>query len=158
MPLDPAALTSLVVACAPQVHPSTALLLIDTESGANPYAIGVVGGRLERQPRHRTEALATVAMLERDGWNYSLGLAQINRANFARLNLDPAAAFDACRNLQAMQQVLGECFDRAGLPGQRSLQRALSCYYAGDFSTGISHGYVARVVDAARTMRLMKPP
>jgi type IV secretion system protein VirB1 len=158
MPLDPSALASLVIACAPQVHPSTARALVDTESGANPFAIGVVGGHLERQPRHRAEALAAVAMLEREGWNYSVGLAQINRSNFARLNLSASDAFDPCRSLQAMQQVLGECFDRAGPPGQQALHRALSCYYSGNFRTGFEQGYVGRVIDAARTTRLVKPP
>ena len=39
------------------------------ESSFNPYAIGVVGGRLERQPRNLPEAVATARMLEKNGFN-----------------------------------------------------------------------------------------
>ena len=38
------------------------------ESSFNPYAIGVVGGRLERQPRNLPEAVATARMLEKNGF------------------------------------------------------------------------------------------
>ena len=50
-----------------------------------------------------------------------------------------------------MQAVLGECHARAaaGASEQAALRRALSCYYSGNFSTGMRHGYVARVVAAA---------
>ncbi|MBK1687794.1 lytic transglycosylase domain-containing protein [Rubrivivax gelatinosus] len=150
--MQTADLAALVLACAPQVHPATALALIATESGANPNAIGVVGGRLVRQPRHRQEALATIGRLERGGWDNSVGLAQINRRNFARLGLDAASALDPCANLAAMQTVLSECYGRASRPdvtGQRALRKALSCYYSGDFSTGLRHGYVRKVVGAA---------
>jgi type IV secretion system protein VirB1 len=50
-----------------------------------------------------------------------------------------------------MQAVLGECHARAaaGASEQAALRRALSCYYSGNFSTGVRQGYVARVVAAA---------
>ena len=38
--------------------------VINVESSRNPYAIGVVGGALVRQPKALDEALATVRMLE----------------------------------------------------------------------------------------------
>lgn len=49
------------------------------ESSYNPYAIGVVGGRLARQPRSLSEAVSTARMLEQRGYDFSLGLAQVNR-------------------------------------------------------------------------------
>ncbi len=55
--------------------------VVRVESSYNPYAIGVVGGRLVRQPDSLPEALATVRMLEARGFNFSLGLAQVNRYN-----------------------------------------------------------------------------
>ncbi|WP_346014404.1 lytic transglycosylase domain-containing protein [Rubrivivax gelatinosus] len=143
-----------MLACAPQVHPTTAHALIVAESSANPYAIGVVGGRLVRQPQHRAEAVATAARLEREGWNYSVGLAQINQSNFARLGLDVTSAFDPCANLAAMQAVLSDCYRRAGRSApneQHALRQALSCYYSGNFTTGLRHGYVRKVVDRAAT-------
>jgi type IV secretion system protein VirB1 len=67
----------------------------------------VVHGALERQPRSRGEALATIrTRWRRQGWNYSVGLGQINVANFERLGLTPESAFDPCANLAAMQAVL----------------------------------------------------
>jgi type IV secretion system protein VirB1 len=150
--MDTASFLALAMACAPQVHPLTVQALVAVESGFNPHAIGVVGGRLIRQPRHRTEAIATVQALQAGGWNYSVGLAQINVHNFERLGLDALRAFEPCENLKAMQAVLTECLERAGRPAstQAALRRALSCYYSGNFETGVRHGYVRRVVAAAR--------
>ena len=112
--MDSATVTTLLLSCAPLVHPGTAQALISTESAGNPYAIGVVGGQLERQPMNPAEALATATQLHRQGWNFSVGLAQINVRNFPALGLDVLTAFDACRNLAAMQTVLLDCFERAG--------------------------------------------
>ena len=150
--MDALTLASLLTACAPLVHSGSAHALISVESGFNPHAIGVVGGALERQPRTAMEAIATATTLQREGRIFSVGLAQINVGNLRRLGLTIPEAFDACRNLGAMQAVLGECFDRAGIGefSQRDLRRALSCYYSGNFTTGFRHGYVGRIVMAAR--------
>ena len=149
-----AALTffALVAACAPLVDPGTARALITVESAFNPHAIGVVGGSLDRQPRNLAEALATAQELQANGWNFSIGLAQINVRNLRRLNLTIDAAFDPCANLLAMQALLEDCFERASRGAntpQRSLRQALSCYYSGNFVTGFREGYVSRVVRAA---------
>jgi type IV secretion system protein VirB1 len=91
-------------------------------------------------------------MLQATGWDFSVGLAQINVRNLRRLGLTLETAFEPCANLAAMQSVLSECFVRAGKQGlapQRSLRQALSCYYSGNFTTGFKHGYVRRVIDAA---------
>lgn len=150
--MDTLTLSLLLSTCAPQVHPTTAAALIAVESGRNPHAIGVVGGALARQPTNRREAIATARALQADGWNFSVGLGQINLRNLARLGLTIEAAFDACANVGAMQTVLTECFDRAQHPtrtGAARLRDALSCYYSGNFSTGYRHGYVHRVVLAS---------
>ena len=140
----------LVLACASQVHPATARAIIDVESAGNPNAIGVVGGALARQPRSHAEAVATATALQASGHNFSVGLAQINVGNFDRLGLTLETAFDPCTNLGAMQAVLSECLDRADPhDDQLALRRALSCYYSGNFTTGVRHGYVRRVVRAA---------
>ena len=148
--MDGSMFLALLAACAPQVHPNTASAIVAVESGFNPYTIGVVGGELDRQPRSLGEATATARSLQRGGWDYSVGLAQINRRNFARLGLDNAAALDPCRNLAAMQTLLSECVERSGASPQRALRRALSCYYSGNFETGFRDGYVRCVVAAGR--------
>lgn len=147
--MDALSLPMLLAACAPLVHPATATALVSVESSGNPHAIGVVGGRLERQPRMRAEALATAAALAGDGWRFSVGLAQISAANFHWLGLSIEAAFEPCRNLAAMQTVLLSCLSYQVAPSQQDLRRALSCYYSGNPRTGFTHGYVQRVVAAA---------
>lgn len=145
----PVILSMLMAQCAPAVHPVTMQAVVRAESGGNPYAIGVVGGRLARQPRTLPEALATVDALARAGWNYSVGLAQVNRSHLAEYGLTGVAAFDACRNLQAGADILARCYARAASrtrTGQVALRDGLSCYYSGNFQTGYRSGYVQRVV------------
>lgn len=149
--MDTATFLAIALACAPQVHPETAHAIASIESSFNPYAIGVVGGQLDRQPRTKAEALATIEALHRAGWNYSVGLGQINVGNFARLGLTPVTALDPCTSLTAMQSVLAECYARAASTSaaQKALRHALSCYYSGNFTTGMRHGYVRKVVLAS---------
>ena len=158
--LPAATLTALLATCAPGVAPSTAQALIATESAGNPFAIGVVGSALVHQPSSLPQALATVQALDAAGWDYSVGLAQINRRNFARMRLTRTSAFVPCANLQAMQHILGACYSQASRAArsrggvtasdQAALRDALSCYYSGNFVTGHRHGYVGKVVAAAQ--------
>ncbi|PMS18174.1 lytic transglycosylase [Trinickia dabaoshanensis] len=145
---------SLAQRCAPQVDPHTMAAIVSVESGYNPYAIGVVGGHLVRQPASEAEALATVRMLTRLNYNFSLGLAQVNRYNLARYGETVETIFEPCANLRAAAAILSECFTRAvhvDVNEQAALRKAISCYYSGNFSTGFTQGYVERVVDHAGT-------
>lgn len=119
--------------------------VVQVESDANPFAIGVVGGRLVRQPQNAGEAIATVRELEAQGYNFSVGLGQVNRANLRKYGLDSyETAFDPCANLQAASRILADCYrDANGDWG-----KAFSCYYSGDFVTGYRDGYVQRVYAA----------
>jgi type IV secretion system protein VirB1 len=161
--MDTSAFLALVLTCAPQVAPSTAHALVAVESALNPWAIGVVGGRLARQPMNRVEALATARALRTGGWNFSVGLGQINVGNFQRLGLTLESAFEPCTNLAAMQAVLIECLDRSSTKfsaaeemtsdyAQHSLRKTLSCYYSGNLVTGFDHGYVHRVAATASVL------
>lgn len=124
------------------VPPTVMEHVVKVESSFNPYAIGVVGGRLARQPRNLAEALSTARMLEDRGYNFSLGLAQVNRYNLTRQGLDSyEKAFDVCPNLQAGSRILAECYSRSG----NDWGKAFSCYYSGNFTTGYRHGYVQKV-------------
>lgn len=153
--MTPQTLLALLLACSPLVDARTAAAMVDVESAGNPHAIGVVGGTLDRQPRTLAEALATARTLQASGWNFSVGLAQINLMNLPRLGLTLEQAFDPCNNLRAMQTLLGECLQRTqtqddpDVAPQRQLRRALSCYYSGNFKSGFEHGYVRRVALAA---------
>ncbi|MES2899565.1 MAG: lytic transglycosylase domain-containing protein [Pseudomonadota bacterium] len=142
---------ALAQTCAPAVHPDTMRRLVQVESSFNPYAIGVVGGRLARQPRSHAEALAAVRLLERQGMNYSVGLAQVNMKNFPAYGLSATTMFDPCSNLRAGSRILAECFGRAqrARPTERAaLLAAFSCYESGNFKTGFKDGYVSKLVQA----------
>ncbi|HEV2680843.1 MAG TPA: lytic transglycosylase domain-containing protein [Rhodanobacter sp.] len=116
--------------------------IVEVESGYNPFAIGVVGGQLVRQPQNLGEALATAKMLDAKGYNFSLGLAQVNRANLGKYGLDSyEEAFDACPNLSAGARILAECYASSGGDWGKSF----SCYYSGNFVTGYRDGYVQKV-------------
>ena len=97
-----------------------------------------------------SNSVATTAALDAAGWNYSVGLGQINKRNFQRFGLTSATAFEPCPNLAAMQGILGECFSRASQrqAKQAALRDAFSCYYSGNFVTGHQHGYVGKVLAA----------
>lgn len=130
--------------CAPGVPADMLKRIASVESSFNPYAIGVVGGRLARQPKTLSEALVTAQMLDTQGYDYSLGVVQVNQKNFARYGLTAEAAFDPCANLRVGSLIFQDCYKRAGL-GARRLGDALSCYYSGNFKTGYRLGYVAKV-------------
>jgi type IV secretion system protein VirB1 len=116
--------------------------VVQVESSSNPYAIGVVGGKLVRQPRTLAEAVATAEMLESRGYNFSLGLAQVNRYNLRKYGIvSYIQAFDGCSNLRAGSRILSECHARAN----GDWGGAFSCYYSGNFTTGYQHGYVQKI-------------
>lgn len=115
--------------------------VVRVESSGNPYAIGVVGGRLQRQPKNLAEAVATAKMLEQKGFNFSLGLAQVNRYNLKKYGLHSYEhAFQVCPNVKAGSHILRECYNRA-----KDWGKSFSCYYSGNFVTGYKHGYVQKI-------------
>lgn len=121
--------------------------VVRVESSRNPYAIGVVGGRLVREPRGLEEAVATARMLEQKGYNFSLGLGQVNRYNLLKYGLTSyEMAFAKCPNLVAASKILAECHSRSGANWGKSF----SCYYSGNFETGFKHGYVQKIYASIR--------
>ena len=114
--------------------------IVRTESSVRQFAIGVVGGFLSRQPENADEAKSTVEMLKTSGKNYSVGLAQVNQVNFKRYGLNASNMFDACTNLNTGAKILKACFTQ-----YKDWQKAYSCYYSGNPTTGFRHGYVAKV-------------
>ncbi len=132
-------LLALAQECAPTVAPQTMAAIVSVESGKNPYAIGVVGGRLERQPKSYQEAVATAKALAENGWNFSVGVAQVNRYNLPKYDINLEQAFDACTNIRIGSKILEDCYLRAGkntTDAQVALQAAFSCYYSGNFTRG----------------------
>ena len=140
--------TLTIQQCTPMVNHELMMSVVSVESSHNPYAIGVVNARLQRQPRNIAEAKATVQFLENAGYNYSVGLAQVNRSNFSRYKLNFDNVFDVCTNLNAGGQILSECQNRASAQGYRenATHKALSCYYSGQLNSAVGTQYANKVL------------
>ncbi|MDY6374919.1 MAG: lytic transglycosylase domain-containing protein [Succinivibrionaceae bacterium] len=129
--------------CAPDVAFDTLQAIVQTESGFNEFAIGVVGGAV-RQPESKADAEMAIRALDAAGVNYSVGLGQINRSNFAALGLTASDALEPCRNLRAAQTVLKICHRK-----YKNLASTISCYFSGNDIIGFREGYVESVLSNA---------
>lgn len=134
----------LIATCAPLIHPDTAFAVMSEESKFNRFAIGVVDGYI-KQPQDLPSALEAVKTLEKEGKNYSVGLMQVNKHNFARYGVSVKQMFEPCANLKVAQKILTDCYERG-----KSVNNALSCYYSGNFIRGYKKdfrgtSYVERV-------------
>lgn len=147
-------LQALAQQCAPTVAYQTIQAVVQHESGAKPFAIGINGGaRITRQPLNKEEAVATANTLLGMGLSIDMGLGQINSNNLRPLGLTVEQVFDPCTNLRAAETILRGCYDPAAKRhghGQVALQAALSCYNTGNTSAGLANGYVWKVYAQAK--------
>lgn len=155
-------LMNWVEQCAPTVAYDTMAAIVQVESDNQPYAIGVVGGALKHQPKSRIDALLTVEKLKKEGRNFSVGLAQINRYHLPKYGISYADALDPCVNLRVGSKILSDCYARAvkQFPEeQEALQAAFSCYYSGNFTQGFQAGHAGRpsYVQKVVSAHLQKP-
>ena len=157
---------AIAKSCAPDVHLTTLKAVVRTESAGNPFAIGVVGTSLQRQPQSLAEAVSTVRELDRKGLNFSMGLGQVNKQHLSKYGLTYESIFDPCKNLSAASQILRDCFERARSrlqDEQAALRAAFSCYYSGNFVRGFQPdtpgqiSYVDKVVSQSTDKRPLKP-
>lgn len=129
--------------------------IYQVESGFNPFAIGVVGGRLVRQPKNLAEAVATADYLKNLGRNFSIGQGQVNKIHFVRLgwNSDIKAGFDVCKNVVAAYEIFQQCQSWVLGSGFNATQEysatnaALSCYYSGKLGAGKTNPDVTRYIN-----------
>lgn len=154
---------ALAERCAPNVAPTTLRAMATVESSLNPYAIGVVNGRLVRQPRTLLEGISTASELRRLNVRFSAGVLQIYIGNWSALGLNEVSVFEPCKNMQASARILTDCYTRATRTSddeQVALRRALSCYYSNNFVTGFREGYVQKIVAVAYQLGAAKttPP
>ncbi|ECO9908529.1 lytic transglycosylase domain-containing protein [Salmonella enterica] len=160
--ISTAAFLALAIQCAPDIATDTLARIVKTESSFNPWAIGVVGKPLKRQPQTKEEALAAIRKLVNDNANFSIGLAQINRQYFDARNAE--AIFEPCTNLKMSSDILKDCYARAlknSDTEKQALLKAFSCYYSGNYRRGVvkennGTSYVDRVV-AVNTSSIKVP-
>lgn len=132
--------------CSPQLEKEVVAAISHTESTYNPFAIGVVGGAV-RQPTNYRDAVLTVRQLQKDSRNFSVGITQVNKSNFARYGLNESNMFDPCTNIRAGASIFKSCLDEANAKfGSKysydgKLRLAASCYYSGNFTTGFKRDF-----------------
>lgn len=125
-----AGLLPSLLLCASTIHPDTIHDVAKTESDFQRFAIGVVNDK-SIYPSSKADALRAIKTLETNGKNYSVGMMQINKHNFAKYGVTAEDMLDPCKNLSVFQKIITDCYVRG-----KTLPRALSCYYSGNFDTG----------------------
>ncbi|HBB6887008.1 TPA: lytic transglycosylase domain-containing protein [Citrobacter freundii] len=134
--LSTTAFLALAVQCAASIHPSTPLDVARVESGFHPYAIAEIlpdsRGVISHFPTSLSEAIRLTGRLAARGRRYSVGLMQITSTNFRHYGVTASDLLNPCVNLSVFERILDDCYRRGG-----TLKRALSCYYSGNFETGL---------------------
>ncbi|KPB46197.1 lytic transglycosylase domain-containing protein (plasmid) [Pseudomonas savastanoi pv. phaseolicola] len=163
--LTTSAFLALAMQCAPSIHPDTLTPIVKTESSFNPYAIGVSGKVLPRQPQSLDEAVLAVKKLVAEGADFSIGLGQINRQHFDVSRPEPV--FEPCTNLRMAARELQACYVKASKADpdvQSALHKAISCYYSGNPKRGFKaepefggSSHVQRVLANAGTATVTVP-
>lgn len=153
----------LAETCQHLVNPLVIESVITIESGGNPNAVAIVGHPSTWQPSNSILAVSLINALEQQQLNYSVGLMQINKTNFARFGINTTRSVSPCVNISVGAKILYECYERAKkhFPTERPhhlMNYAASCYFSGNFHTGFhypKHGmsYVARFERAYRQKR-----
>jgi len=137
-----------LLACAPNVAPTTLQAVAAVESGGNPLAVNVNGIHVQPPPaRDAREAAQVAESYIARGYSVDIGLMQVNSRNLAALGTTVEQVLDPCTNLHAAATILTADYAEAARTrgdGQPALQAALSAYNTGDFYRGFANGYVAR--------------
>ncbi len=114
--------------------------LTRVESSHRPYAINYRkdGKFISVYPDSYNSAIEWIKYLWIGGYNFDLGLGQINRKNIERHNINPYHLLDACYNLQWSAYFLSDCIDRYGYTWE-----AVGCYNASSKDKRI--GYARKI-------------
>jgi type IV secretion system protein VirB1 len=142
----------LILACAPNVAPSTIQAIIKVESAGNPLAINIntkngVGLRPTIKITTAQHAIAVTYAAMQLGHTVDLGYMQVNTANLKWLGYTVEDMFDPCKNITAGARVLEAAYAQM-LPRHRNeqaaLAAALSIYNTGNARNGFMNGYVGK--------------
>lgn len=149
MLIDSVAVINLAKQCSPTVAPTTMLTLVKTESGRNPLAIGLNGARLLAQPKDETQAIAWIRYLDKNNYNFDVGLGQVNIKNIRKYKLQPEQLLNPCLNLKISGEILTKNYmvaKKNTIDPQYALRKALSMYNTGNQQSGFNNGYVGRIL------------
>lgn len=144
---------ALILSCAPNVAPATMQAIIKVESRGNPNAIGLNKGyKLKTQPKNSDQAKQWADYLEKNNYNFDVGLAQLNIRNIKRFGYKASDVLDPCLNVKLSARILTANYKSAkqgNISSDAALKKAISAYNTGNFSSGFSNGYVGKVYAAA---------
>lgn len=144
----------LIMACAPNVHPTTIQEIIRVESEGNPLAVNInkkQGRRLKVLIPIKTvpDAVAVAKASIQLGHSVDLGYMQVSSPNLKDLGYTVEDMFDTCKNIAAGAKIFTQFYVaalRVYKNEQKAMIAALSAYNTGSFIDGIENGYVARYV------------
>ncbi|MGD6739543.1 lytic transglycosylase domain-containing protein (plasmid) [Photobacterium leiognathi subsp. mandapamensis] len=141
MILESALILSLANQCQSNISTDIVQKLISVESGGDPFAIAIKGVPIIKQPKSKEEAISAIKQLDSLGFNYSVGLMQVNHTNFKKYGLTIDSAFDYCPNIKAGSEIFADCLNRAKVKynsksESQIINHAASCYYSGNFTYG----------------------
>jgi type IV secretion system protein VirB1 len=139
--------------CAVHVAPSTMIAIIKAESNSKPFAVNLNHAKILKQPKNKKQAIKWVEYLDKHGYNFDVGLAQVNIKNIHQYGYKATDALDPCINIKVASNILYEDYllARKGTHSkQDALAEAISMYNTGNRSDGFYNGYVDRVYKVAR--------
>lgn len=134
--------------CVNPIHKVVMQAIVKVESSGNPLAIGLNKGfKLQMQPKDEKQAQAWVEYLEKNDYNFDVGLGQVNIKNIHKYGYKAKDLIDPCLNLKIASDILDKNYQVAlsSDNSAKALQKAISAYNTGNFSSGFYNGYVSKV-------------
>ncbi|MEZ0323019.1 MAG: lytic transglycosylase domain-containing protein [Hydrogenothermaceae bacterium] len=99
------------------IPPALLVAIAKVESGFRPWVININhnGKSLKViNPRSYQEAVYYLTYLHQNGYNYDVGIGQINVWNIKRLRIDPVYLLNPCNNIMVSAHILRENINKYG--------------------------------------------
>lgn len=141
-------LLNLIQQCVTPQHQVVMSAIVKVESSGKPLAIGLNKGyRLQTQPKDEAQAKAWVEYLEKNNYNFDVGLGQVNIKNIHKYGYKASDMLEPCLNLKISSDILDKNYKLAATSANDAdaIKKAISAYNTGNFSSGFKNGYVAKV-------------
>lgn len=152
------ALPVLIHQCVPHMVQASMQSIVQVESKGNPFALNLNNGyKLQFQPKSEAQAKKWIIALEKNDYNFDIGLAQVNIKNVHKYGYNAVDLLNPCISLKLGSKILVSNYHNA-LPVSKSsgeaLQKAISAYNTGNFHSGFNNGYVHRVYAVSKNTLL----